>query len=316
MTVEQILPWVLLLSIVAFAGWWIFRPSVRPRKTDFRVITASAVLVLMTGGFIFWQSGFRGNEDQVPSLATVEVRPDDGSAPPVKVEPNGPTTSVPGCSPGQKVCQWGQSVVCCSENDSCATDGIAPHCSRWPDKVCEEGKVECLGLNGTYCCSEGLECVIINQPPRVFSGCWGPDDRHPDPFNCGEEKYLCSFKTNEADENEVAICCDKGQLCGRNENGEAFCENPRLHCEPPLSSCTSRQGDVHFPSSRGCCPPGSTCDGASGKPMCRGQGDCPDNHKKCTRSDGGNEFICCPVNYECAADERNPRSPLYCRLKI
>jgi hypothetical protein len=59
MTVEQILPWVLLLSIVAFAAWWIFRPSVRPRKTDFRVITASAVLVLMTGGFIFWQSGFR-----------------------------------------------------------------------------------------------------------------------------------------------------------------------------------------------------------------------------------------------------------------
>ncbi|MGA0162769.1 MAG: hypothetical protein ACO3LE_00775 [Bdellovibrionota bacterium] len=59
MTVEQIVPWVLLASILAFAAWWIFRPSSRSRKADFRVITASAVMLIMTGGFIFWQSGFR-----------------------------------------------------------------------------------------------------------------------------------------------------------------------------------------------------------------------------------------------------------------
>ena len=59
MVLEQILPWVLLASLVGFTAWWVFRPSARSRKTDFRVITASAVLVLMTGGFMFWQSGFR-----------------------------------------------------------------------------------------------------------------------------------------------------------------------------------------------------------------------------------------------------------------
>jgi len=71
MTVEQILPWVLLLSIVAFAAWWIFRSSERSRKTDFRVITVSAILVLMTGGFIFWQSGCQ------ESVKLVSQKPSD-----------------------------------------------------------------------------------------------------------------------------------------------------------------------------------------------------------------------------------------------
>jgi hypothetical protein len=50
--------WLILLSVLALSSWWVFRTSARSRKTDFRVIAASAVMVLMSGGFVFWQSGF------------------------------------------------------------------------------------------------------------------------------------------------------------------------------------------------------------------------------------------------------------------
>ena len=59
MTISSFLPWIILLSVVAFTAWWIFRPSARTRKTDSRVIMASTLLVIMSGSFVLWQSGFR-----------------------------------------------------------------------------------------------------------------------------------------------------------------------------------------------------------------------------------------------------------------